>query len=262
MEIILFIIKMVNTKFFIFLCLVILTGVFYKKITSKPKFFHSRINVKYDYDNPPNVSFLKYPLYYLTKPLVFELFPGDCLYIPYGWWHWVFSKGENMAMNQWFNSNNKIKKPYKFKNINYDPTLWDRELLKEKLTNDGYGGGSNFPNLCSFVKPNRVYPVENDVYQTYSNFKAFLDYGEDIKPYLGFLLEDFMPEEYKNQLVDKDNIEKYNFWYYSNGANSGLHFDNYENYLCQMKGSKKVYLFPPSSSWCLYADTVLKSSIY
>ena len=259
---------MVNSNFIIFCLVILFCGfILYKWITYKPKFFHSRINAKYNYENPPNVSFLKYPLYYLTKPFVFELFPGDCLYIPYGWWHWIFSKGETMALNQWFNSNinidvNKRRKPYKFKNINYVPELWDTELLKEKLTNDGYGGGSDYPNLCSFIKPNRVYPEENNVYQTYSNFKSFLDYGEDIKPYLGFLLEDFIPEEYKNQLVDPGNIEKCNFWYYSNGANSGLHFDNYENYLCQMKGSKKVYLFPPSSSWCLYADTVLKSSIY
>ena len=31
-----------------------------------------------------------------------------------------------------------------------------------------------------------------------------------------------------NQLIDLNNMERYNFWYYSDGGNSGLHYDSYE----------------------------------
>ena len=52
-----------------------------------------------------------------------------------------------------------------------------------------------------------------------------------------------------------------NIWYYSNGSNSGLHYDDYDNYLCQMKGTKKIYLFPPKYNKYLYGDKVLLSTL-
>jgi hypothetical protein len=232
-------------------------------IKTTPKFHHSRINALYSYDNPPKVNLLKYPLYYFTKPIVFELFPGDCLYIPYGWWHWIFSKGENMALNQWFPKSKKIKpRPFKFKNINFKDDLWETEIVTEKIKGNGFGGGSDYPNICSFIKIDRVYPEEQHTLNMFTNLKEVIETGSLYKKYIAFLLEDNLPPEYKNQLIDLNNIEKYNFWYYSNGANSGLHYDNYENYLCQMKGSKKVYLFPPIYTRFLYGDTILKSSVY
>ena len=244
-----------------FYFLIILFVIFY--VITYPRFHHSRINALYSYDTPPKVDLSKYPLYYFVKPFVFELFPGDCLYIPYGWWHWVFSKGENMALNQWFSKKNfKNKKPFKFKNYNFKSDLWETEVVKEKLKGIGHGGGSDYQNTCSYKKLDRVYPEEPHVLKIQSDLKELIDTGRFYKKYLLFLLENDLPDEYKNQLIDLNNIEKYNFWYYSDGGNSGLHYDNYENYLCQMKGSKKVYLFPPKYTRFLYGDTILKSSVY
>jgi hypothetical protein len=240
--------------------IIILFILFFIKTT--PKFHHSRINALYSYDTPPKVDLSKYPLYYLVKPIVFELFPGDCLYIPYGWWHWIFSKGENMALNQWFLKSKSKSKPFKFKNLNFNRDLWETELVKEKITGNGFGGGTDYQNICSFNKLDRVYPNEPHILKMFTNLKELIEIGSYHKKYLGFLLEENLPNEYKNQLIDLNNIEKYNFWYYSDGANSGLHYDNYENYLCQMKGSKKVYLFPPKYTRFLYGDTILKSSVY
>ena len=65
------------------------------------RFHHSRIDTKYSWSGP-HVNLIKYPLYMFSKYKVFTLKPGDCLYIPSNWWHWVFSRKENIAINVWF----------------------------------------------------------------------------------------------------------------------------------------------------------------
>ena len=251
-----------NLYIILFFIIVIIIFLNYKP-QKKEKFHHSRINTIYDYENPPKVNFFKFPLYYLTKPIVIEINEGECLYIPYKWWHWVFSSSEeNIAMNQWFPKNNDSKnKPYKFKNTNYNPSLWHMDIIKREVMGIGFGGASDYPNICSFEKPDRVYPEELNPIKSFTNLANFIEISQS-KKYLGFLLEDDIPQKYKNQLFNAKDVKKYNLWYYSNGANSGLHYDNYENYLCQMKGSKKVYLFPPCDSKYLYGDTKLKSNVF
>ena len=215
-------------------------------------FHHSQINTLYNYDSPPKPNPLKYPLYYLTKPLIFELNPGDVLYIPYGWWHWVFSKGENIAINQWFNK--KINnKPYKFKNekkIKLDNFF-------DKMNGIGMGLAQNNPNIQSYIRPS-VYPEDENEFKYVGTLKEFKEITKDIK-YSGFVLENQLAVEFINSVPDRvENNSKYNLWYYSNDANSGLHYDNYDNYLCQIMGTKKVYLFPPSDSKWLYGDKKLR----
>ena len=251
--------NLIIVLFFIILIIIFLNY----KPQKKEKFHHSRINTIYDYENPPKVNFFKFPLYYLTKPIMIEIHEGECLYIPYKWWHWVFSSpGENIAMNQWFPQNELSKKqPYKFKNTNYNSKLWDIKILKNEILGIGFGGASDYPNICSFEKPTRVYPKELDPVKSMTYLENFLKISRH-KKYKAFLIENDIPDKYKKQLLKLENVSKYNFWYYSNGANSGLHYDTYENYLCQMKGSKKVYLFPPSSSKYLYGDTILKSNVF
>lgn len=215
-------------------------------------FHHSQINTIYNYDYSPKPNPLKYPLYYLTKPLIFELYPGDVLYIPYGWWHWVFSKGENIAINQWFNK--KINnKPYKFRN----EKKVKLDNFFDKINGIGMGLAQNNPNIQSYVRPN-VYPEDENEFKYMGTLKEFKEITKDMK-YSGFVLENQLPIEFINSVPDRvENNSKYNLWYYSNDANSGLHYDNYDNYLCQIMGTKKVYLFPPSDSRWLYGNKNLR----
>lgn len=221
----------------------------------KPKphiFHHSQINTIYNYDSPPKPNFLTYPLYYLAKPLVFEIHEGDVLYIPYGWWHWVFSKGENIAINQWF-TKNISDKPFVFKNNR----KIDLTNFFEKVNGEGMGIASNNPNIQSFVRP-PVYPKDKEEIKFMGTLKEFKTISKH-KKYSGFVIENQLPEEFINGVPEQvqDNSD-YNLWYYSNDANSGLHYDNYDNFLCQVKGSKKIYLFPPSDSKWLYGDKILQ----
>ena len=48
-----------------------------------------------------------FPLYYQAKKIGCTLNPGDILYLPKGWWHWIFSEDETIAVNFWFNTKSK-----------------------------------------------------------------------------------------------------------------------------------------------------------
>lgn len=215
-------------------------------------FHHSRINTKYSYDSPPRPNPFKYPLFYFTCPAVFELHPGEVLYIPYGWWHWVFSKGENIAINQWFKTK-KSDKPFKFINKN----KLDLTNFFNRVDGMGMGLAQNNPNIQSYVRPN-AYPIDNDEIKFMGPLKDFMEISKD-KKYSGFVIEGQLPKEFIDGVPDRvETNSKYNLWYYSNDANSGLHYDNYGNFLCQIKGTKKIYLFPPSDSKFLYGDKILR----
>lgn len=221
----------------------------------KPKphiFHHSQINTKFNYHSPPKPNPLKYPLYYLTKPLIIEIHPGDILYIPYGWWHWVFSKGENIAINQWFKKK-QADKPYVFKNNR----KLDLGNFFEKVDGIGIGLAQDNPNIQSYLRP-RVYPKDKNEIKFMGKLKEFREISKN-KKYSGFVLENQLPDEYKKVCQNKIKSDsKYNLWYYSNDANSGLHYDNYDNFLYQIKGTKKIYLFPPNDSQFLYGDKKLR----
>ena len=60
--------NLIIVLFFIILIIIFLNY----KPQKKEKFHHSRINTIYDYENPPKVNFFKFPLYYLTKPIMID----------------------------------------------------------------------------------------------------------------------------------------------------------------------------------------------
>ena len=149
-----------------FLLIFILFLILYSLYHPRPSIFHhSRINTKYDYNNFPKPNILYYPLYYLVNPLIIELFPGETLYIPKRWWHCVFSKEENIAINQWFHKN-LSKEPFKFKNskINFDiiNKYFTVDKIKNSYFNDGIGIGQDNPNIYSYKRPMSPYKLDSN----------------------------------------------------------------------------------------------------
>lgn len=47
-------------------------------------------------------------------------------------------------------------------------------------------------------------------------------------------------------------LEAVNVWWTRGNASSGLHYDAYENVIVQVRGTKRVLLFPPEQSPLLY----------
>ncbi|XP_028415019.1 uncharacterized protein LOC114538089 isoform X2 [Dendronephthya gigantea] len=57
------------------------------------------------------VDFIKYPGLAQVEYHYAEMQPGDCLYIPYGWYHHVSSVGRNLAVNIWWSASAKPHLP-------------------------------------------------------------------------------------------------------------------------------------------------------
>lgn len=55
---------------------------------------YSQVNIKC-----PNLS--KFPLYKNVKPYIVDLEPGDVLYVPRHWWHYVESLSDSISINTW-----------------------------------------------------------------------------------------------------------------------------------------------------------------
>ena len=64
---------------------------------------HSSIDGEYTLLEPQPDKNL-FPLYYQAQKIECTLNPGDILYLPRGWWHWIFSENETIAINFWFKS--------------------------------------------------------------------------------------------------------------------------------------------------------------
>lgn len=82
----------------------------YSSINTIEQFLKSRKYSSIYTSNPdPNI----YPNYYKAKRYEIELNEGECIYIPYGWFHHVYSEKTNkmtninMAINFWSSNENK-----------------------------------------------------------------------------------------------------------------------------------------------------------
>ena len=139
-------------------------------------------------------------------------------------------------------------------NLSFSKIILRFDKFFEKV-GEGTGIASN--PIQSFVRP-PAYPKDKEEIKFMGTLKEFKKVSVG-KKYSGFVIENQLPGEFINGVPEQvqDNSD-YNLWYYSNDANSGLHYDNYDNFLCQVKGSKKIYLFPPSDSKWLYGDKILQ----
>ena len=225
------------------------------------RFHHSRIDTKYSWSGP-HVNLIKYPLYMFSKYKVFTLKPGDCLYIPSNWWHWVFSRKENIAINVWFDGIDSpeltFNTPFLRKNTRFKNNSMDAYFLKENLKEKYPCGYRNVPNSYSYRRISEAY----DNIKLERKSATFSDFISGIKPgkYGTFFAQDVEKEldlkKYIDIIPDNENIIR-NLWFYDGDTNSGLHRDESENYLFQIKGEKKIFLFHPNYGKYLYADTVL-----
>lgn len=55
---------------------------------------YSEVNIKH-----PDLE--KYPLFGKASPYVVELEPGDILFVPHHWWHYVESLTDSISINTW-----------------------------------------------------------------------------------------------------------------------------------------------------------------
>ena len=211
---------------------------------------HSVIN-----SYPPNP--ILYPNFYKCKELTFVLNPGDMLFIPKGWFHWVFSypdTRENIAVSYAIlDDNNDIRGEFK------NQTPFIHTLDNIPLENYTFNTlqqkyqSSKFTVLKS--KQNSIIPViktkhsqckkdyltlteiksQQDIYNLYIGQDSTFEFPT---------IPNIILQNFPNSTI------KYFYWLSlfnktTKYIESGLHYDNYHGLLAQIKGTKIVKLYSP-----------------
>lgn len=210
---------------------------------------------------------IKYPKYYEARKTEFTIGPGQKLFIPAGWFHFVFSEGVeeesglNMAINHWFIAKDSFE--------------------EGKSTGDDipYVAGHNIPNLdLSQYIPDeeevRFVFSEDGIYgtvaigQNHADTKyTYMKWGDYYKNRRtdGYMIQQEFP--WLEQFVDvpPDRVNKASsMWVNFGNVRTYIHYDLDDNFLCQIKGTKRVLLFPPEDRDLLYMfnsyslDTIFK----
>lgn len=61
---------------------------------------YSQINIQ-------NPDLTKFPKFQNAEPFVIDLVPGDVLYVPHNWWHYVESLNDSISINTWVEIKNE-----------------------------------------------------------------------------------------------------------------------------------------------------------
>lgn len=204
----------------------------------------------------------KYPLFYQANKHEITIRAGEKLFIPAGWFHFVFSEetdeesGLNVALNFWFFPLNNWKPgdpssmlPHKKKH-DLNPSMKDI-FGNQKLR-------CTYSDLNGFFPSDRIFHrfPEGKLCHHYLTFNEFYE-SKNHKMYIiqhgDINLEKYAPD-YPN------GIYMSSAWANFGKACSAIHYDEHDNWLYQLKGSKRVILFPHEDRHLMYLFNNLDST--
>ena len=229
---------------------------------------------------PPDV--FKYPNFYKCKEYVYILNPGDMLYIPPKWFHWVFS----------YNIENDINVAFSFMILNEDicSKTNNPDILKNKPFTYHYDNDlENYTNSLEYIfklkddveiiksKNVNLYPenkiktdnITKEVLKLSDLNKILSDQynfvvGQESLSYIFNKTPSLKPPEYLQYLLNINTESlKYKPWLWISYSkeckknnkipiNTGLHYDDLSNFIFQIKGIKVVRLYSPLCHSKLY----------
>jgi len=190
-----------------------------------------------------------YPLLKFATPIVINISAGESLIIPKYWWHWIKSTETTVAINFWSETDFETKFPEKINSTYQNKSLADK--------------------ILSFDKPVTVYS-KKDSQVEYKNL-YFSEIDHDLNNYVYtvpyFIGNDrvHFNDELRNYISDSVNIPdiiksddtQYNIWITTGNHDVGLHYDDNDNILSVLKGTKNIILYPPSDSKYLYPYSII-----
>lgn len=186
---------------------------------------------------------IKYPKFYEARKRVFTIHPGDKLYIPFGWFHLVYSYGDdlNFAIN-FFLFNGDAREGVSNGEVPYvDKSELDTSLKPEDIL-------PTDTEFRIFNAKGRAFP--SDIVA--SRHRGELEMkSKTVKQFM----QDKDPFDYLLQATSKNDIVKgddVNVWINWGNVRTYLHYDTNDNWLHQISGSKRVILFPPGDRDLMY----------
>jgi hypothetical protein len=193
---------------------------------------------------------IKYPKFYEAHKSEITIGPGDTIFIPAGWFHLVFSEtdseGVNFAINQWYEAKHLTEgesgevKPFKAKHdLIIDPnSVMKPETELDVMTSPNGKFGSN--SVASYKFEEGL----NYIKMTWSEF--WTQKRKD-----SYLVQCECPELDKYE-KGRENFRGSTIWINFDKVNSYLHYDRDDNFLMQIRGTKRILLFPPEDHQLLY----------
>ncbi len=183
------------------------------------------------------------PSLLLTSPQRFTLSPGESLWIPRGWWHWIRTNGPAVAVNLWMpHSIGSSRVPYVLTDFSHPSSLLtaiDGVKTKPDVWNS---------NIDTMIR-NSTLKRDNEYTITLSGYKK-----QDI----------FDP--LNKELLRVANTHAYvppgakvNVWMSEGYHDTGLHYDDNDGILSVLRGTKEITMFPPSDTPYLRPHSVLPS---
>ena len=225
----------------------------------------------------------RYKDYYESKRIEVEIKPNEMLFIPAGWFHFVLSETVdeisklNVAVSFFTEYDGCIdcdldKQPFteviRYSNddkINYD-------YYKKKSfpciikSSQKYNAGISVENLENLyqnkdlviTKSTSSLFISNYIKEVYPecctelkmNFGEFLSRGLNDKKNNYYLLQSNVNlrslKIERPEFLKEEKEKNYCLWINFGGIYTGLHYDEHNNVLIQLHGTKKIILFPPT----------------
>jgi hypothetical protein len=199
----------------------------------------------------------QFPLYYETKKQEIILNPGEVLFIPVGWWHFVFSEDTDPSTN-----------------INFAVNFWYHPPID-------WVDGTQYKNCVPYVKRHTfkfddVIPQQNSVVRVLK-MNVDLAIPQDMlynytekQTFQQMTFEEFLKLKDPNSYILQERCEKIeryaprmktslacaNIWINFGNIKTLPHYDLYDNCLCQIQGRKRILLFPPEEREKMYPVSI------
>jgi hypothetical protein len=190
-----------------------------------------------------------YPQFYKARRMEYILRPGEMLMIPAGWFHFVFSEetdektGLCAAVNFWYHTQvdrfdkSELKPEFGWHNINFDEVLNVLKGKKMQVRNSPF----------NFFPPSHVHYRYPEITSEYMSFDDFYK-AKNSQHYIA-------QNSFKE--LDKFNVackppSMSSVWINWGNCNTLPHYDGHDNWLCQLKGIRRVILTPPEDRDFMY----------
>ena len=113
--------------------------------------------------------------------------------------------------------------------------------------------------VSNFIKD--IFP--DNCQEIYSDIKEIIKNGKKENYYLLQSENDLskIGLEVPPEIIKNEKKKNYSFWLNFGNIYSGLHYDIHNNILLQLKGSKKILLFPPSERNKLHLINKIKPNL-
>lgn len=187
-----------------------------------------------------------YPLYYTAHKSEITIGPGEGIFIPAGWFHFVFSSGDmNKALNFWhvakqFEEGLRTKDtPIKFRHDIKELELDENTEVEVSQSTTNIVGTRSIKSRC---KDTLVQEVTKPLKQFY----------EEKDPHSYVVQSRQFPHLDKYRIDKESEFKGSTVWLNFGNIRTLLHYDLDDNYLCQVEGTKRILLFPPEDRDLLY----------